>query len=489
MGQGPNLYDLLNITKDATRDEIREAYLEAARRYHPDVNLEPNANDQFMRIQQAYEILLDNDRRARYDQELAKTEEPAGFKVNAHYSVASLPEITQTQVMYALLEIQCTALKEKSQPPPVHICLVIDCSTSMKGERLDLVKTNVLHVVRQLRVQDILSVVTFNDRAEKLILDARGAEHKQAENQISLIAASGGTEIYKGLEAGMSLLHTTKGRATRLMVLITDGRTYGDEAACLELAKQAAEDGVVLHAAGIGNEWNDDLLDKLAGLTGGTSEFISRAKDLYRFFENQIDSMERLYARNLRLMGKMDDGIALRSACRISPEVMVLQPENPLMLGSLLVGKQLTILLEYMVQSIPRHYKFIHFMDGVVRAELVSTALSEEVVRLNLRRPIGVSEAPFAPTKMLVDAVARYNLFKIQERARLELAAGESDKAAQRLQHVATHLLAQGQSEMANMVINEVRHIQETHTFSEEGDKRVKYGTRALLLPSGLENE
>jgi Ca-activated chloride channel family protein len=228
MNPGISLYEMLNITRDASAEEIREAYFEAARRYHPDVNTDKNANEQFMHIQQAYETLLDSAKRARYDTELAKMDDQAGVRVDTYYSVARIPQLAEPQVVYVLLEFNCLARKEKSQPPPVHVCLVIDCSTSMQGERLDLVKTNVLQLVRQLRVQDILSVVTFNDRAEKLIVDARGVEHKGAENQISLLMASGGTEIFKGLEAGMSLLRPTKGRATRLMILITDGRTYGD---------------------------------------------------------------------------------------------------------------------------------------------------------------------------------------------------------------------------------------------------------------------
>jgi Ca-activated chloride channel family protein len=464
MNPGISLYEMLNITRDASAEEIREAYFEAARRYHPDVNTDKNANEQFMHIQQAYETLLDSAKRARYDTELAKMDDQAGVRVDTYYSVARIPQLAEPQVVYVLLEFNCLARKEKSQPPPVHVCLVIDCSTSMQGERLDLVKTNVLQLVRQLRVQDILSVVTFNDRAEKLIVDARGVEHKGAENQISLLMASGGTEIFKGLEAGMSLLRPTKGRATRLMILITDGRTYGDENACLNLARHAAQEEVTLHTAGLGSEWNDSLLDQLAGLT-------------------------RLYARSMRLSGRVDEGIELRSASRISPEVMELPLDNPIMLGPLLAGKPMHILLEYIVRPIPRQFKYIQFLEGSVKVDLVTTAISEESYRVHLRRPLGTSAEDYVMPTAILDAVAKFNLFRLQERARIEMATGNTEQAARRLQHVATNLLAQGEKEMANMVINEVRNIQRTQSYSEDGDKRLKYATRGLMLPSGMENE
>jgi Ca-activated chloride channel family protein len=246
---------------------------------------------------------------------------------------------------------------------------------------------------------------------------------------------------------------------------------------------------VTLHTAGLGSEWNDSLLDQLAGLTGGTSEFITRSKDLSRFFEKQIDSMERLYARSMRLSGRVDEGIELRSASRISPEVMELPLDNPIMLGPLLAGKPMHILLEYIVRPIPRQFKYIQFLEGSVKVDLVTTAISEESYRVHLRRPLGTSAEDYVMPTAILDAVAKFNLFRLQERARIEMATGNTEQAARRLQHVATNLLAQGEKEMANMVINEVRNIQRTQSYSEDGDKRLKYATRGLMLPSGMENE
>lgn len=490
MKPGVNYYDLLGISRSASLEEIREAYFEAARRYHPDVNSAPDANERFATIQQAYEVLQDEKKREQYDHGLPKAVSTPEIRLDVHYSVAAIAEMDQAQLVYALLEFNCEAKKENLlQPPPLHVSLVLDCSTSMQGERLDLVKTNVIHLLRRLRVQDILSVVAFNDRAEKLILDARGAEHKSAENIISLLAASGGTEIFKGLEAGISLLRSSKGRATRLLILITDGYTYGDEQACLDLAKQARDDGVVFHAAGIGSEWNDTLLDKLAALTGGSTEFITQSKDLFRFFEKQIDSMERLYARGLRLSGASDEGVELRAVCRISPEALVLPIEYPLALGSLLMGKPLSVLFEFLVHPIQRHFKSILMLDGLVKVELVNTSIGETTLNVKLKRPFGESEEEFAPPLVLLDAVSRYNLYRLQDRARADLAAGNVEQATKLLQNIATHLLAQGKGEIADMVIDEVRTIQHTRAFSEEGGKRVKYGTRALMLPSGMEEK
>ncbi|MDY6784968.1 MAG: molecular chaperone DnaJ [Cyanobacteriota bacterium] len=60
-------YELLGLSRDATQEEIKRAYRRLARKYHPDVNQEPGAEEQFKEINRANEILSNPDLRARYD--------------------------------------------------------------------------------------------------------------------------------------------------------------------------------------------------------------------------------------------------------------------------------------------------------------------------------------------------------------------------------------------------------------------------------------
>jgi hypothetical protein len=61
------LYGVLGVSRAATDDEIKSAYRRMARQWHPDVCREPNAKEQFIKIQSAYEILSNLSKRARYD--------------------------------------------------------------------------------------------------------------------------------------------------------------------------------------------------------------------------------------------------------------------------------------------------------------------------------------------------------------------------------------------------------------------------------------
>lgn len=60
-------YALLKIRRDATQDEVKRAYRRLARELHPDVNPDPETQERFKEITQAYEVLSDTDKRRMYD--------------------------------------------------------------------------------------------------------------------------------------------------------------------------------------------------------------------------------------------------------------------------------------------------------------------------------------------------------------------------------------------------------------------------------------
>lgn len=60
-------YEVLGLERNATAEEIKKSYRRLARKYHPDVNKEPDAADKFKEVKEAYEVLSDDQKRAQYD--------------------------------------------------------------------------------------------------------------------------------------------------------------------------------------------------------------------------------------------------------------------------------------------------------------------------------------------------------------------------------------------------------------------------------------
>ena len=68
MANKRDYYEVLGVNKNASKDEIKSAYRKLAKQYHPDINKEPGAEEKFKEVQEAYDILYDDQKRAAYDQ-------------------------------------------------------------------------------------------------------------------------------------------------------------------------------------------------------------------------------------------------------------------------------------------------------------------------------------------------------------------------------------------------------------------------------------
>ncbi len=68
MAQKRDPYEVLGVSKSASADEIKSAYRKLAKKYHPDLNKEPGAEEKFKEVQEAYDILSDPNKKVKYDQ-------------------------------------------------------------------------------------------------------------------------------------------------------------------------------------------------------------------------------------------------------------------------------------------------------------------------------------------------------------------------------------------------------------------------------------
>ena len=491
MTEKQDFYALLGLMRNASAVEIREAYFEAARRLHPDKNTSPGDTEFFLDVQQAYEVLSNPKKRYKYDLTLpAEKPNDRQLDLRVSFSRQSMKRMTEAQLIYILLEFARPDGMADLSTPSLNLCLVLDRSTSMQGTKLEVVKTTALEIMRKMKPQDIFSVIAFSDRAEEIIPASHRADLSKLEYRIHNLQSSGGTEIYSGLEMGyQEVLENIQNSRVNHVILLTDGQTYGDEEKCMTLAHQASEKGIGISGLGIGSEWNDNFLDGLATATGGSSMYVSRPQDIQKTLMDKFHHLGNAYAEETRFDFKIPDGVELRYAFRLQPEAGVLANTSPMMPGPIGRENSLKVLLEFVVQPQALQKKDVTLIDGKVAVSLANAQVPARPVSIRLTRKVSGEPGSDIPPIEIVEALSHLKLYRLQEQARLEVSAGEYDQASAHLSRLATHLLAQGERGLARTVLLEAEQIQKNKSFSQQGGKEIKYGTRALLTSGRNEGD
>ena len=347
-----------------------------------------------------------------------------------------------------------------------------------------MVRENILRLIGYLKPNDQISIVTFNDKADVLLTPTSSDRVNQIKEKISLISCSGSTEIFKGLKAGADLLWGKPAeKGFNHLILLTDGQTYGDEEACFELAKKLQTRGIKISTVGIGYEWNDIFLDRLANLTGGNSTYISCEKDLQVFIKELSDSIAVLAADSISMDFKSTPGVETEFIFRLQPEVTALLNERPVPLGELFHQKKSIYLLAFTIPALNDGQKDITLAKGKIRFDVLGTEKRKMNLFFDITLPIRGNKVNDQPPKEILEALSKISIYQMQEKANTEVRTGNIDQAVERLGAISTQLFKIGNTEMAQRVIQEADLLKKEKRYSMDGDKQLKYGTRALLAP------
>ena len=495
LSQPPDLYATLGVGRRATTDEVEAAFAAWEARVGGG---EVIADEVWQRVRYAHEVLSNPQRRSLYESLVAETA-VAGLDLSLTVSATTLPLLDTPQVVYALVTL--AARESAAARRPLTLGLVLDRSTSMRGERLEKVVAAVELLLDRLAPDDALAVVSFSDRAEVVLPAAvLGASHAQSvshalsathadrdtaaawrdpRRRLRTLAASGGTEIYQGLRAGLDEVSRLggDGRTTHL-ILLTDGHTYGDADHCLRLAAAAAARGIGITAFGLGADWNDAFLDALVAPSGGQSHFVETPGDVLPHLEKRLVGLGDIHARAIALRHAWPGQLTLRAGFKLSPFPQPLTPEaNPIPLGDLEGRAPLSLLLEFVVAplSVPARFRLpIELRYG--QPDGGEASLSRAVQLLAQ----GEASAA-APPAALIEAARRLNLYRMQEKAWEEVQSGQLDTAAARMHRLTARYLETGDLRLAQQAQLEAQRLSHLGTMSAEGRKVLKYGTRSLL--------
>lgn len=199
---------------------------------------------------------------------------------------------------------------------PYRLSLVIDRSGSMSGEPLREAVRCARHMIDRLAPTDLASLVVFDDRVDTLAPAGAAGDRKMLHAALAHLRPGGTTNLHGGWKAGMeSILPGAASAALARVILLSDGNANAGETTASEeiaaLCAAAAEQGVTTSTYGLGRDFNEDLMVRMAQRGGGNHYYGDTAADLLEPFVEEFDFISSLHARQVRLSLAAPQGVGM----------------------------------------------------------------------------------------------------------------------------------------------------------------------------------
>ncbi|MFF0554476.1 von Willebrand factor type A domain-containing protein [Streptomyces sp. NPDC004266] len=200
-----------------------------------------------------------------------------------------------------------------AERPPAALTFVVDVSGSMdEPGRLDLVKESLGLLADQLRDDDSIALVTFSSEAEtRLPMTRVGGARDRIREVVGSLATSSSTNVGAGVRTGYDVaVEGHRKGATNRVVLLSDAlANTGDTEADPILARideERREYGITLFGVGVGSEYGDEFMERLADKGDGQTTYVSTPAQARKVFVDQLPSHVELRARDAKAQVAFD---------------------------------------------------------------------------------------------------------------------------------------------------------------------------------------
>ncbi|MBN3869145.1 VWA domain-containing protein [Nostoc sp. JL33] len=390
---------------------------------------------------------------------------------------------------------------EFDQNLPLNLCLILDRSGSMHGQPIKTVIQAVEGLIDRLKVGDRISVVAFSGSASVIIPNQAIQDPESIKSQIkSKLSASGGTIIAEGLELGITeLMKGTRGAVSQAF-LLTDGHGDSglriwkwdigrdDNKRCLQLAQKAAKLNLTINTFGFGNSWNQDLLEKIADVGGGTLAHIERPEQAVDQFSRLFGRIQSIGLTNAYLLLSLMPNVRLaelKPIAQVAPDTIELpvEPEADgsfaVRLGDLMQDVERIVLANIYLGQLPEGKQAIahlqiRYDDPLVNEQGLLSPLMP--VYADVVRAYQPTSNPQVQQSIL--ALAKYRQTQLAE---AKLQQGDRTGAATMLQTAAKTALQIGDKGAATVLQTSATRLQAGEELSEADLKKTRIVSKTVL--------
>jgi Ca-activated chloride channel homolog len=383
---------------------------------------------------------------------------------------------------------------------PLNLGVVLDRSGSMYDERrLEFVTEAVKFLAENAAPDDKIAVVAFADSARVIVQPDQihdKAAVRRALDEIDMLEIGGGTQMALGLRAAIDEVrkNLAPNRLNRVLVL-TDGQTY-EETACLDLANQN-RDQMSFSAMGVGVEFNEKLLMRIAQDSHGKYHFIGDAAEIPGIFEDELEGLRAVSLRNGKIDLTLAQGVQIREAFRASPEIYGLGA--PLLeerkvtyeIGDLESGVPGSVLLTLVLP--PRKPGPVRIAQSAFRYEIPGggegAAPVDVAIEYTLDRALTSKR-----NGRVMNLVDQVSIAKLQAKAEEELKLGNVDRATRLLGNAIQGTQRLGNIKATQALAGLIDQVKKTQTLQTKAAKTTLLQAQAvvrktqMLDPEALKN-
>lgn len=238
--------------------------------------------------------------------------------------------------------------------PPVNLCVVLDRSGSMGGDKIEKAREAAITALRRLGPDDLFSLVAYNGEVETVVSATSASKADWIEDRIQSLQASGGTALFGGVSQGAAEIrrHVESKSFIHRILLLSDGQANVGPSSPIDLERLGAallKESISVSTMGVGLDYNEVLMTGLAAKSDGNTYFVQHAADLSRFFDAELGDVLSVAAKQVVVEITLPEGV--RFIRTVGREGRIEGRNVTFALNQLYGGQEKFLLLELEVPS------------------------------------------------------------------------------------------------------------------------------------------
>ncbi len=189
--------------------------------------------------------------------------------------------------------------------PLVNLALVLDQSGSMNGTKIEQAKAAAIEALSRLGLQDVFSVVVYDTNVHTIVPAQNAGNVQRIIHTIRQIRSGGSTALFGGVSQGAAEIRKNlENDYVHRIVLLSDGLANVGPRMPEDLGRLGAaliKENISVTTVGVGTDYNEDLMARLAQKSDGNTYFVESGYDLPRIFAAELGDVLNVVAKRVKV--------------------------------------------------------------------------------------------------------------------------------------------------------------------------------------------